>query len=116
MMREGERRVSLSCQAVARQSKREPDVLAKPRTLFVFPDLIAFAAGNKHLSRFLECVNVLVVGDDFHAELLILPYTVVLTNPCYVSKHSGKRGGNNLLFSRCAFHHRCNFLGPRKGF
>jgi hypothetical protein len=56
MMREGERRVSPSCQAVARQSKREPDVLAKPRTLFVFPDLIAFAAGNKYLSRFLECV------------------------------------------------------------
>src|SRR5262249_3825633 len=65
--------------------------------LLVFPNLIAVATRRKQVSGFLERSSILPVVHHFGPHFIILPDTVVLSNPGNLGKHSTKRRAHKLL-------------------
>src|SRR5262249_41895319 len=90
--------------------------LAKRADLFVFPNLIAAAIRRKQVSGFLERSSIVPVAQYFGPHFIILPDTVVLSNPGNLGKHSTKRRAHNLLLAGHTFHQRRDFLCPGKSF
>jgi hypothetical protein len=56
----------------------------------MLPDLIAVTAGREELSCRLQRFEVTIIGQHFCPQFVILPHTLVLSDPRYISKHSGK--------------------------
>src|SRR6516225_4497527 len=82
----------------------------------MFPNLIAAAIRRKQVSSFLERSSIVRVAQYFGPHFIILPNTVVLSDPGNLGKHSTKRRAHKLLLASHTFHQHCDFLCPGNGF
>src|SRR5215468_8850725 len=80
--------------------------------LLVFPNLIAAAVRRKQVTSFLERSSIVPVAQYFGPHFIILPDTVVLSDPGNFGKHSTKRRAHKLLLASHTCHQRRDFLCP----
>jgi hypothetical protein len=82
-------------------------------TLFVLPNLVALAVGNKQISRLLSRRKIVVIRDDFGAKRVVLCHAIIVPDPCDLGEQTGETFKNDLILPCYALHYSCNFLAPR---
>ncbi|MFY9898754.1 MAG: hypothetical protein WAK67_13275 [Xanthobacteraceae bacterium] len=61
------------------------------------PNLIALATRKKKISCLLGRYAIVVIRNDFSAQLIVLSHTIIMPNPCDLSEQASERSAYDLF-------------------